>query len=234
MNKKVSILIISIILTFIVFIISTYAQKKLINYVPTVKCIVVTEDIEAHEQIDIESIKYVDMPISIVANLKIAKDIEDISSLYLKDKLYKGQLLLLDQFDSKENLMIYNADIGKEKISIKVKSPENGVSYTIRENSLVNIYATMRKEYMKNDFFSGDIISVGDENDSYCIVKILDSVKVLGTFDINGEVAENNIDKTIDTILIAVNPQEAKLINLYRDIASYSITELGNCNIAVE
>ena len=44
--------------------------------------------------------------------------------LYLKDKIYKGQILLSSQFDSKENLMIYNAEEGKEKISIKIKSPD--------------------------------------------------------------------------------------------------------------
>lgn len=233
MNKKVSILIVSVILTFIVFLISTHMQKKLINYVPTIKCLVATQSVEAYEQIEKDFVQYVDMPISIVGNVRMVQKLDDIESLYLKDKLYKGQILLLEQFDSKENLMIYNADVGKEKISIKIKSPENGVSYTIRENSIVNIYATFRSEYMKKEFFSGDIFLAGNENDSYCTVKILDSVKVLGTFDINGEVVENNMDKTIDTILIAVTPQEAKLINLYRDIASYNVTELGETKIKV-
>ena len=49
MNKKVSILIISIILTIIVFGVSTYMQKQLVDYVPTIRCIVMRNDKEAFE-----------------------------------------------------------------------------------------------------------------------------------------------------------------------------------------
>ena len=197
MNKKVSILIISIILTIIVFAISTYMQKKLINYVPTMKCMIVTKDIEAYEQIDEEYVEYVDMPIAIIAQSRIVRDISEINNLYLKDKIYKGQTILKNQFDTKENLMIYNADIGKEKIAIKIKSSENGASYTVRENSIVNIYATLRSEYVDTNLFSGDIIFVGEDGDGHCVVKMLSSIKILGTFDINGESLDNSIEKIL-------------------------------------
>ena len=226
MNKKVSLLIVTTVLTIIVFSISTYMQKKLVDYIPTMRCLIVSNDINAYEQITEENIKYVDMPIEIISNVQIVWEINEIKGLYLKDKIYKGQILLSSQFDSKENLMIYNAEEGKEKISIKIKSPDNGVSYTLRENSLVNIYATVRTEYISEKLFSGDVIYIGDENDGFGISKILDSVKILGVFDSNGENLENGFERTIDTILIAVTPQEAKLINLYRDIAVFSITEL--------
>lgn len=226
MNRKVSILIISVILTVIVFCISTYMQKKLINYIPTMKCMIVSKDIEAYEQINEDSVKYVEMPIEIIANTRTIQDISEVKDLYLKDKIYKGQLLLFEQFDTKENLNIYNAEDGKEKISIKIKSAENGVSYTLRENSIINIYATLRREYINSELFSGDIVYIGTENDGYCTTKILDSIKVLGSFDINGESVENNMEKNIDTILIAVGEKEAGIINLYRDIATFSVTEL--------
>ena len=45
MNKKVSILIISLFLTIIVFAISTYMQKQIVDYVPTMKCMIVNNDI---------------------------------------------------------------------------------------------------------------------------------------------------------------------------------------------
>lgn len=228
MNKKVSILIISVTLTIIVFIISTYMQKKLINYIPTMKCMVVTEDIDAYKNISEDSIEYVDMPITIVSKVKIAQNFEEIQHLYLKDKLYKGQIILLNQFDTKENLMIYNAEIGKEKIAIKIKAPENGVSYTIRENSVVNIYATIRNDYLNQELREKQVHTIGDEFDGYSIIKLLDSVKILGTFDSNGETLEGNSEKIIDTILIAVAPEEAQKINLLRDVATFNITELGD------
>ena len=226
MNKKVSLLIVSIVLTIIVFSISTYAQKKLVNYIPTMKCMIVRNDIDAYTQISEEDIEYIDMPIVAISKVRIVQNISEIQDLYLRDKIYKGQVLLLDQFDTKENLMIYTADNGKEKISIKIKSSENGASYTLRENSIVNVYATLRSEYINFELVSGDIIFVGDENDGYSTVKILNSIKILGTFDINGEAVESGMEKNIDTILVAVTPQEASLINLYRDIATFNVTEL--------
>ena len=227
MNKKVSILIISVVLTLIVFGISTYMQKKIIDYIPTMKCIVVTEDIEAYEQINLEQIEYVDMPIEIIAKTRVIQEFSEVENLYLKDKIYKGQMLVFKQFDTKENLMIYNADVGKEKIAIKIKNAENGVSYTLRENSIVNVYATLRNEYMQNLNVSGDAIMLGNPEDGYSVIKILDSVKVLGTFDINGDSVEESFERNIDTILIAVTPLEASKINLIREIATFNVTELG-------
>lgn len=227
MNKKVSILIISIFLTIVVFSISTYMQKQLVDYVPTMKCMIVNNDIEAYNKINEEDIKYVDMPISIISQIRVAKSFDEIQELYLKDKLYKGQVILLEQFDTKENLMIYTADAGKEKVSIKVKSSENGASYTIRQNSVINVYATFRKEYKDRNMFSGDVIEIG-EDDGYCVVKVLDSIKVLGTFDSNGEKIDDGMEKNIDTVLLAVTPEEALKINLIREIAIFNITELGD------
>lgn len=227
MNKKVSLLIISIVLTIIVFGISTYMQKKLVNYVPTMKCIILNKDIEAYEQINEDDIEYVDMPISIISSTRIVQNIEDIKELYLKDKVYEGQLLLRNQLDTKENLMIYQADVGKEKISIKIKSAENGVSFTIRENSIVNVYATLRKDHATGVLKDLHNVSIGSEDDGYVIVKILDSVKILGTFNSDGEAIEEGIEKNIDTILVAVTSEEARIINLIRELAMFNVTELG-------
>ncbi|MBO5143833.1 MAG: hypothetical protein J6C46_12740 [Clostridia bacterium] len=227
MNKKISILIVSMILTIIVFIISTYMQKKLVNHIPTMKCMIVNKDVAAYEQINEEWIEYVEMPIEIIAKQKIAQNYSDIKELYLKDKLYKGQIVLLNQFDTKENLMIFNAEVGKEKISIKIKASENGASFTIKENSIVNVYATMRNDYPKIGLFDGEVDSIGTEEDGYQIIKLLDSIKILGVFDVNGESIENSSERNIDTILVSVTPKEAKIINLIREIATFNITELG-------
>ena len=227
MNKKVSILIISIILTIIVFGVSTYMQKQLVDYVPTIRCIVMRNDKEAFEKITEEDIKYVEMPISIVGTVKIIQDINDIQDLYLKDKIYEGQVLMLNQLDTKENLMIYQAEIGKEKIAIKIKAAENAVSYTIRENSIVNVYATVRSEYANGVLENLERQYIGQEGDGYAIIKILDSVKILGTFNSDGEAINDTSEKNIDTILVAVTPDEAKQISLISELATFHISELG-------
>lgn len=228
MKNKVNVLLISIILTVIVYAISIYMQKKLVQYVPTVKCLIVTENIEAYSQIDISQVKEVDMPIAIVSSTSIVKNIEDINNLYLKEKLYEGQIIVKEQFDTKENLSMYIADFGKEKIAIKIKSAENGVAYNIRENSSVNVYATLRNEYANQVLDNLERYSIGNADDGYSIITLLEDSKVLGVFSIDGQPIENVFDEEIpDTILVAVTPEQARQINLIRDIATFNVTALG-------
>ena len=81
MNKKVSLLILSIILAIIVFSASTYLQKKLVNYVPTMKCLMATKDIAEYTQLAEDDFVVVDMPIEVIANSRIAQNYADISDL---------------------------------------------------------------------------------------------------------------------------------------------------------
>ena len=234
MKNKINILAISIVLTIIVYGISIYMQKKLVQYVPTVKCLIVTDNIEAYSQIDNSQIKEVDMPAEIVGTTRVVKSVDDVDELYLKEKIYSGQILIKNQFDTKENLSIYQADEGKEKIAIKIKASENGVSYNIRENTRVNVYATLRTEYANQALNNLEKYYVGTEEDGYCIVTLLEDTKVLGVFNIDGQPIENVFDEeTPDTILIAVAPEQARQINLIRDIAVFNITALGENKEAI-
>jgi Flp pilus assembly protein CpaB len=227
MNKKVSILIVSIVLAIIVFIISINAQKKLVNYIPTLQCMVATRDISQYSQISQEDIKYVDIPIEIVASSKIVQTYDELKELYLKDNLYKGQIILANQLDTGENLMIFNSEDGKEKIAIKVKDAENGASFILKKGSLVNVYATINDEYANHGILEGkEKISVGEDDRGYSTFKLLSNSKVLGTFNENGEEVESSSEKSIDTVLLNVSSGDALIINLVRDIASFNITEL--------
>lgn len=227
MNKKVSILIVSIVLAIIVFIISINAQKKLVNYIPTLQCMVATRDISQYSQISEEDIKYVDIPIEIVASSKIVQTYDELKELYLKDNLYKGQIILANQLDTGENLMIFNSEDGKEKIAIKVKDAENGASFILKKGSLVNVYATINDEYANHGILEGkEKISVGEDDRGYSTFKLLSNSKVLGTFNENGEEVESSSEKSIDTVLLNVSSGDALIINLVRDIASFNITEL--------
>lgn len=138
-----------------------------------------------------------------------------------------GQIALKTQFDTKENLSIFETEMGKEKISIKIQSAENGVSYAVKPNSLVNVYATMRSDYAKDFLVDNDRLSVGDEYDGYTVIKLLDSTKVLGTFNVDGIEIKDSSDGVIDSIMLAVTSEEAKQINLLREIAYFNMTGIN-------
>lgn len=228
MKNKILILIGTIILATIMFVVSTIAQRKLINYEPKVKCLFLKEDIFANEIASQEKFVLKDIDISLVANTKIVQDFSEIENLYAKDNIYKGQLVLKKQFDTKENLAIYQIEEGKEKVSIKVKNSENAVSNSIKEKSRVNLYATLRKDIAENFLKENERLEIGTREDGYTIIKLLNDVEILETYDIDGFKMKESNTKIIDTIMIAVNKDEAKQINLLKDIATFNITGIGD------
>ncbi|MBQ8299785.1 MAG: hypothetical protein IJX99_08055 [Clostridia bacterium] len=228
MKNKIGILSITLVLTIIVFSISTYMQKQLIDYEPKINCLVLNQDVDANQKLEAEMFALKGVPISLISTAQVVTSFSEIEGMYAKDNIYKSQIAMRNQFDTKENLSIYEAENGKEKISIKIQNAENGVSYAIKQNSLVNVYATVRSDYAKNFLVNNERLTVGDEYDGYTVIKLLDSTQVLGTFNIDGIEVNGYEDGIIDSIMVAVTPDEAKQINLLRDIATFNITGISN------
>lgn len=227
MKNKILILIGTITLATILFVASTIAQRKLIKYEPKTKCLFLADDISANELAKEEKFVLKDIDISLVANIKIVQDFSKIENLYARDNMCKGQLVIEKQFDTKENLKIYEIEEGKEKVSLKIKSSENGVSYSIRENSKVNIYVTLRNDIAENFLNEKERLVIGQKDDGYTIIKLIDNVSILETYDIDGNRIKESDTKVIDTIMIAVTESEAKEINLLKDIGVFNVTGIG-------
>ena len=171
----------------------------------------------ANEKLSMEKFYKDEIDMSLVSNIKIIKNFSEIEDLYAKDNIYKGQIALAKQFDTKENLSIYEVENGKEKTSIKIKSAENGVSYSIKNNSYVNIYVTLRSELAKDFMKDKERLTIGTEEEGYTIIKLLENVLVLETFDIDG-----------NKIILIKTKEEAKEINLLREIGTFNITGVNN------
>lgn len=227
-KNKIGLLSITFVLTIIVFSISTHMQKQLIDYEPTVSCLVLKENILENSKVNIEMFETADVPVSIVGLSNTIGNYNEIDGLYARDNILKGQIAMKEQFDTKENLSIFEVENGKEKISLKIAAAENGLSYSIKPNSKINVYATIRSDYAKNFAETKERLTVGDDYDGYTVIKIIDFVEVLGVFNVDGVEVESYEDGNIDSIMIAVTPEEAKEINLIRDIATFSITGVSD------
>ena len=201
------------------------------NYEPKIECLFVKEDIIKDQKLD-EGMFYKDeIDVSIVANTKIVQNFSEIENLYAKENIYKGQIALAKQFDTKENLSIYEFEDGKEKVSIKIKSAENGVSYLLKNNSLINVYVTLRADMASEFLNHKEKLSIGTVEDGYTVIKLLERISVLEAFDIDGNKIEESETNIIDTIIVAVTPEEAKEINLLREIGVFNISEVNPKNI---
>lgn len=231
MKLKTSILVGAILVAIIIFSISTYMQKQLMDYEATISCLILTEDINANELVFEDKFKMAEIPISIVANQRVIRNFKEIENLYAKDNIKKSQIAIRSQFDTKENLSIYEVENGKEKISIKVKTAENGMSFQIKEKSFVNIYATLRNDFAINFLLDKERLTMGNEFEGYTVIKLLENIEVLGTFTIDGITIEEADGENLDSILIAVTPEEAKEINLLREFATFNITGVNDVNL---
>ena len=224
MRKKVNTLTITLLATIVFFMISTSIQKQLIHDEPTVKCLVLKQDVLANEPVTEDMFMTADIPSSLLMRTKYLSSLEEITSLYAKENLYQGQIAVAQQFDTGENLSIFETESGKEKIAIKIQSAEYGASYAIRQNTFVNVYATLRSDYAHDFLLENNRLTIGDEYDGYTVIQLLNACKVLGTFNMDGVEVKETADGVIDSILLAVTPEEAKQINLLRDIASFNVT----------
>ena len=68
---------------------------------------------------------------------------------------------------------------------------------------------------------------IGQKDDGYTIIKLIDNVSILETYDIDGNRIKESDTKVIDTIMIAVTESEAKEINLLKDIGVFNVTGIG-------
>ena len=109
MKNKITLLGLTALITLVIFFVSTYIQKQMIDYEPTISCLAFKENVEANEKITQDMFEKVNMPISFFATTKIVQDFSEVEGLYLKDKVYKSQIAIREQFDTKENLAIYGS-----------------------------------------------------------------------------------------------------------------------------
>ena len=68
---------------------------------------------------------------------------------------------------------------------------------------------------------------IGQKDDGYTIIKLIDNVSILETYYIDGNRIKESDTKVIDTIMIAVTESEAKEINLLKDIGVFNVTGIG-------
>lgn len=223
MKRKIIIMAVSFGLTLIVFLGLVIFEKRLVNYTPKKSNLIALEDIQIGQKLSKDMFIEQDVDISLATNG--VGNFTEIDGLYAKDNIYKGQIISKREIDTKENLKIIEIPEGLEKIAIKVKSPENGVAYQLKQGDKVNLYFTGRYVIIKDSIVGLEItpVNITDEN-SMCTVKLLDKSEVLGIFDESGRnIIESDFGK-VDSIVFAVDNAKAKVINNLRSQGTFDIT----------
>lgn len=230
MVRRINMLILSAVLTVIIFIITTAVQRIFVHYEPTVRVVSAVKDIQENKILDTYMFKTIEVPLSMVVNLKVVKKPEDVQDHYSMEPIHKGEILLDQAIASKGEVKIIPVEPGKEKVSVKLKAPENAISYQVKTGDIVRLYFTGRYEDLKNlaqakEFYMSAEKGLGGED--FCTVKLLENAVVLGVFDNSGIALGDYARKEkVDTVVFSTTHEEALAINNCKGQGSFDITGL--------
>jgi hypothetical protein len=228
--KKLNLLSLSFVLTVSVFIATTAVQRVFVAYEPTVKVLVAAQDIQVNRPVNKFMFKQVNVPLNVVMNFKVLKNFDDISGQYSTEYIHNGEILRDEAIALKNEVKIIEIEPGREKVSVKLKAPENAVSYQIKTGDKVNLYFTGRNRLVKSlcsnkETSSPAALDIRDE--SYSTVKLLDTTSILGIFDETGNsLSDIQRNAKIDTVVFSVNHQDSILISNLKDQGTFDITGL--------
>ncbi len=216
--KKINIIICSLICSILLFFILTGVQNKMINYEPKGTIFIAVREINTNEKITDEMVKKVLAPISIVGENVVSQKM--LNTLYARENIHTGQILLKSSVGTKEELKIIDKNEGYELVSIKLKGPENAISYQIKKGDKVNLYFTGK-------YVSALSIGIYDGNNvegKMYTARLLTDKEILGVYDSNGVSSDNESFLKPDTIVLSVTYDEARLINNLRNQGTFDIT----------
>lgn len=224
--KKINILIISGTVAIILFILLTVIQNKIINREDTISVFVSNADVLRDSLIDESKYKEINVPVSLVMNADVVLNSSELKGKYAKEKLNKGQIIFKDDVAEKEELKIIESKDGLEKISIKIKSPENALSYQVKPNDIVQIYFTGKIGLVADTFTKyGVNFDNYVESNSLQTEKLMENIELLGIYDEAGRNYDNSEYAGLDTIVVAVEPKKAEMINNLRTLGTFDITK---------
>lgn len=223
--KRINILVISGVSAVILFVILTVLQAKLTSKEATVTAYVSNTNIIQDSKLQEYDYKKVEIPLSLALDCEIITDSKDLDGKYAKEHINKGQLIFKQDVAGKEELKILDAEVGKERIAVKIKSAENAVSYQVKPKDRIHLYFTGKSNVIKNTFSKYGIeFDIEAQDNSLQSKKIISDIEILGIYDEVGRDYYSSEFSGVDTIVIAVDSKNAEMINCLRAQGTFDIT----------
>lgn len=195
-------IIISILITIILFFMLMYIEKKIVGADSKTKVLVVKSNvtIDKYEKLDASMFEIKQVPSFLASNA--VSSLNDINSKYALFDLMSNEVLRKEKIGSKNDTPIVDIEAEKRKLAISVSSLADGVAGQLRRNTYVDILFTNSP--------TSDEPTIKTET-------VLQKVKVIGVTDSNGVLLDDSNNGQIAAVLLSVTPQEAHtLVNKER------------------
>ena len=223
--KKINLLVISCISAIILFLILTLIQNRIINQEEVQTVYIANIDVLRDTEIKKDAYKAVLVPTSLVINTDAVVNLEELQGKYAREPINKGQIIFKQDIALKDELKIITTESGLEKIAVKIKSAENAIAYQLKPKDRIHLYFTGKSGVINDAFLKYGIKFDNTKSDnSLQTSKIIENIEILGVYDELGRSYENSAFDKLDTIVIAVEPEVAEMINNLRNQGTFDIT----------
>lgn len=220
--RRYGTLIISFICSVVIFIVLIIVQKQMLKQENIIEAYVLKDNVESYKNITIDMLK----PIKISGIEEISHNIftqvEILPNLVLNKNITKGKILFVEDLINKSDIQNYIDDNYKQKVIIPIDNVDNSISSIIHENSYINIYVTVDKEYIPKDFAQYQQITM----DNSKTVTFLYLEKVKPTNFLNDKGAKVSKEESAKSVVVELNKMQAMYINYIKGKAGFNITAI--------
>ena len=198
MNKK-KILLISIALALILFLTSTYMQKKLINFTPKVEVLYCIKGVEQGQ--DLKKPDFIPVKIDVTKySSDLVKSYDEIKNKAAVENIYPDEPLNKKRIADKNDTTKLIIEPNQRKFSIPMQFIDDPFCGTLRNGDIVDIVHT----------------DIPTAQNPHTVTKvIMQQAKVIGAIDSSGKLIEPTNKSVLATaILFQGTPQQgAEIIN---------------------
>lgn len=220
--RRYGTLIISFICSVVIFIVLIIVQKQMLKQENIIEAYVLKDNVESYKNITIDMLK----PIKISGIEEISHNIftqvEILPNLVLNKNITKGKILFVEDLINKSDIQNYIDSNYKQKVIIPIDNVDNSISSIIHENSYINIYVTVDKEYIPKDFTQYQQITM----DNSKTVTFLYLEKVKPTNFLNDKGAKVSKEESAKSVVVELNKMQAMYINYIKGKAGFNITAI--------
>ena len=220
--RRYGTLIISFICSVVIFIVLIIVQKQMLKQENTIEAYVLKDDVESYENITIDMLKPIKISSIEEISHNIFTQVEILPNLVLNKNITKGKILFVEDLINKSDIQNYIDDNYKQKVIIPIDNVDNSISSIIHENSYINIYITVDKEYIPEDLTQYQQITM----DNSKTVTFLYLEKVKPTNFLNDKGAKVSKEESAKSVVVELNKMQAMYINYIKGKAGFNITAI--------
>lgn len=217
--RKYIILLLSFVLSIILFLILINIQKIIINRNELGVVYVLNQDINAYTEITTEMYDEFYVSNNNISKYSYINDETIIINMISTKNLKKGVILSNDILIEKEKKQDYINSNKQEIVLINVNNYDKKIGQVLNENNYINLYITINSNYIPNNINKLRKVEYKSEKVDQITFLYLENFSTYSLI-FDDEVTKKNLS----SIVLRVSQEQATYINSIKDIADFSIS----------